>query len=171
MGYGQPKELYIGRTVPNPTTTWIHERPLILPVVLQNVWQDDQWDPIGTSNDYMMLLVQCQWFIVIILAIPIIAASAKRRMGVMDVSSPVFGCIYFIYSSFLTVTIKGPTLSPVFSLCLACDPSHSGKVPDCQQRQYTFLEGAVNVSIVATLADSKSMDSLMRVFKKRCVKA
>ena len=33
--------------------------------------------------------------------------------------------------------MRGPTLSPVASLCLAWVPSQAGNVPDSQQRQYT----------------------------------
>lgn len=48
-------------------------------------------------------------------------------------------------------------------------PSHMGKVPDCQQRQYTFLDGALRVSIVATLAESKSIFSLILLSNPRRV--
>jgi hypothetical protein len=46
-------------------------------------------------------------------------------------------------------------------------PSHKGKVPDCQQRQNTFLDGTESVSMVATLADSRSIFSLMRLSRNR----
>ena len=38
-----------------------------------------------------------------------------------------------------TDTMSGPRLSPVALLCSMCAASQRGKVPLCQQRQYTFL--------------------------------
>ena len=72
-----------------------------------------------------------------------------------------------IYSSaFSTLTINGPTLSPVSLLCATWEASHKGKVPDNQQRQYTFLSPAAIFSMVATLGDSSSILLLIRSWRR-----
>ena len=67
-----------------------------------------------------------------------------------------------LYSALSTLTINGPTLSPVSLLCATCEASHRGNVPDNQQRQYTFLSPAVILSMVATLGESSSILLLIR---------
>lgn len=50
-----------------------------------------------------------------------------------------------LYASFLLM-IRGPTLSPVSSLCCVWEPSHSGNFLDLQQRQYTALSPRSSIS-------------------------
>ncbi len=58
--------------------------------------------------------------------------------------------------------IKGPTLSPVASLCFTCAASHIGKVPERQQRQKTCgLSSPETSTLSTTFASSLRMDGLI----------
>lgn len=59
--------------------------------------------------------------------------------------------------------MSGPTLSPVASLCFACAPLHSGKVPDFQQRHITAFFPFISDTLteVTTFGSCLSMFSFM----------
>ena len=67
----------------------------------------------------------------------------------------------YAFFSGAPVMIRGPVLSPVLLLCLACDPSQYGNVLLSQHRQNKFFLSLETMSPRATLSTTFSAPSLI----------
>ncbi len=79
------------------------------------------------------------------------------------IHDPITSKLHERYSYFLRhSTMRGPTLSPVASLCFTCAASHIGNVPERQHRQKTCgLSSPDTSTLSTTLASSLRIDGLM----------